>query len=92
MLTWLGPGNVFHANILGEGAICAGRIRPGTKLRDLLHQLYEMISYQNVTVREDDALNHEACQWARHNLDRFPLDRRPLRRRRLALTVEANED
>ncbi len=94
VLTWLGPGNVFHPNLLGEGAgaICAGRIPPGTRLRDLLYQVYEIISYQRVTIREDDALNHDACQWARHNLDRFPLDRRPLRRRRLDLRVEANED
>ncbi|HVR30785.1 MAG TPA: hypothetical protein VMS86_14780 [Thermoanaerobaculia bacterium] len=34
-------------------------------------------------MREDDALNREACVWARANQHRFPLDRRPLKRRAL---------
>ena len=36
-------------------------------------------------MREDDALNQAACQWARANLARLPVDTRPLKRRSLAL-------
>ena len=56
-------------------------MQPGTPLVDLIYQLYEIITYHNVEMRENNALNLEACSWARSNLDRFPIDRRPLRRR-----------
>jgi hypothetical protein len=57
-------------------------------LVDLLYQVYEILTYQKLTPREDDALNKEACHWARANQKRFPIDRRPLKRRSLALEVE----
>ena len=85
VLTWLGPREVFHPNIAAVlPFICVGPIPPGTSLVDLVYQVYEVISYQKVTMREDDALNAEACAWARRNRERFPVDRRPLRRRTLA--------
>ena len=89
VLTWLGPRNVFHPNISYQmPVICVGRLAPGTSLVDLIYQVYEVISYQKVTMREDDALNTHACGWARRHRDRFPVDRRPLRRRTLpAMTV-----
>jgi hypothetical protein len=51
-------------------------------LVDLLFQCFEVITYQKVTMREDDALNHAACAWAREHQQRFPIDRRPLKWRR----------
>ena len=45
-------------------------------LLSLLHQLYQMITWQRFTPRENDALNKAACSWARDNLDRFPIDPR----------------
>ena len=42
-------------------------------------------------MREDDALNREACAWARHHADRYPVDRRPLKRRTLT-AVTVSED
>ena len=90
VLTWLGPRQVFHPNISDKApVVCIGRLTPGTTLVDILYQLFEVISFNNVTVREDDALNPAACAWARERLDRFPVDRRPLKRRRLDLKVEA---
>ena len=38
------------------------------------------ISYENVTMREDDALNRPVCAWARRNRERFPIDSRPIKR------------
>ena len=87
LLTWLSPPNVWHPNINAPAA-CIGKVTPGTPLVDLLYRLFEVITYNKVTAREDDALNNAACQWARHNRDRFPVDRRPLKRRPLRLRVE----
>ena len=81
VLTWLTPGEIFHPNIRAP-FICVGRMGPGTSLVDLLYQIHEIITYNKATVREDDALNVDACQWARANAHRLPVDRRPLKRRR----------
>ena len=80
VLTWLAPLEVFHPNIRAP-FICVGRLVPGTPLVDILHQCFEIITYNKVTMREDDALNHEACVWARNNQHRFPIDTRTLKRR-----------
>ena len=79
VLTWLEPRAVFHPNIRPP-FMCIGPIAPATFLTDLLFRCYEVITYGRVTVDERDALNLDACRWARRNLDRFPIDRRPLKR------------
>ena len=92
VLTWIGPRDVFHPNISDLlPVICIGRLAPGTALIDLVYQVYEVISYQKVTMREDDALNGEACVWARRNRDRLPVDRRPLQRRALTGTTVSED-
>jgi hypothetical protein len=86
VLTWLGPRNVWHPNISAtEPIICIGTLAPGTGLVDILYQVFEVITYNKVTMREDDALNAAACQWARRHRDRFPIDRRPLKRRTVSI-------
>jgi len=92
VLTWLGPFDVFHPNI-GDKApfICLGKLKPNTPLTDILYQCFEIITYNKVTMREDDALNADACVWARENQHKFPIDRRPLKRRTLDLQVEPVE-
>jgi hypothetical protein len=86
VITVLGPREIFHPNVRYP-FICIGKLRPGTGIRDLVYQLYEMITFYRVTMREDDALDHQACVWARNNQARFPLENRPLRRRELTLRV-----
>jgi hypothetical protein len=89
VLTLFGPPNTYHPNVaFGAPFICVGKIVPGMPLVDLLYQVYEILTYQKLTPREDDALNKEACRWARANQHRFPIDRRPLKRRSLALEME----
>jgi hypothetical protein len=89
LLTLFGPPNTYHPNVaFGAPFICVGKIAPGMPLVDLLYQVYEILTYQKLTPREDDALNKEACRWARANQHRFPVDRRPLKRRPLALEME----
>ncbi|NOT27652.1 MAG: hypothetical protein HOP16_16315 [Acidobacteria bacterium] len=88
VLTWLGPRNIWHPNIsTTTPTICVGRLAPGTGLVDILYQVFEIVTWNKVTMREDDALNRAACQWARRHPDRFPVDRRPLKRRPLALDI-----
>jgi hypothetical protein len=82
VVSWLAPREVFHPNI-GEGPggrvfVCVGHLAIGTPLVDILMQLFEIITYRKVTMCEDDALNREACMWARANQERFPTDRRSL--------------
>lgn len=80
VLTWCQPADIWHPNIRPP-FICAGRMQPGTPVVDLLYQVFEIITWQNVETREFNALNHDACVWARHNVHRFPVDQRPLKRR-----------
>lgn len=80
VVTMLDPNTVWHPNIRGP-AVCVGQMPGGTTLVDILYQVFEIITYNKVTMREDDALNREACSWTRNNLDRFPIDARPLKRR-----------
>ena len=68
--------------------ICLGRVIPGTQIVDIVHQAYQIITYQKVTMIETDALNHDACAWARANSDMFPVDKHPLRRRNVEFTIE----
>ncbi len=86
VVTMLFPDDIWHPNILGP-AICLGGIAPGMSIVDLLHQIYEILSYQNWA--SHDGLNPAACEWARNNQDRFPLERRPLRRRPAARTPQS---
>ena len=78
---------------LSSQRVSALRLRrasaPGTPLVDLLYRCFEIITWNRVTMREDDALDRDACAWARRNQHRFPLDRRPLKRQRIELGVEA---
>lgn len=90
VVTWFWPLNVFHPNIRPP-FVCVGRIAPGTPLVDLIFQVYECLTWQKATIREDDALNHEACAWGRRNRNLWPVETRPLRRRTPALRVEPVE-
>ena len=81
VVTWLQPSEIFHPNICsGAPVICLGHLAPGTPLVDILYRCFEIITYARVTMQEHDALNKEACAWARRNQHRFPVDRRPLKR------------
>jgi hypothetical protein len=83
VLTWLEPLDIFHPNVLPP-LICPGSLTPGMALVDLLYQCFEIICYQKATMNELNALNLEACQWARGHRSLFPIDRRPLKWKRPA--------
>jgi hypothetical protein len=48
-------------------------------LIDILYQAHEVGTGNKLMMLEHDALNWDACAWARRNMDRFPVDRRPLK-------------
>jgi hypothetical protein len=80
VLSWHGPMEVHHPNIAYMAPfVCIGHLAPGTPLVEILYRLFEVITYQNVTMSEHDALNKAACEWARRNRARLPVDRRPLK-------------
>ena len=88
IVTWLAPSTIWHPNISAKtSTVCIGRVAPGTSLAELVDQVFEIITWQKVTMREDDALNYAACQWARSHSSRFPVDTRPLRRQAPAMVV-----
>lgn len=87
IVCWYSPSNVWHPNIKPP-FLCLGRVTPGMQLVDIVHQAYEIISYQKVTMNESDALNHDACAWARANSNKFPIDKRPLRQRTVQFNIE----
>ena len=90
ILMWLDPRNVWHPNISDRApAVCLGRLGPGTRLTDILYQLFEIITYQRYSTH--DALNTDAAAWARANQDRFPIDRRPLKRRAVRSATGSSE-
>jgi len=87
IITVLSPQNLFHPNARPP-YVCVGEtMRAGTELTDIVYQLYEIVSYQKVTMNENKALNWDACVWARQNTHLLPLDPRPLKRRKLNLQV-----
>ena len=75
VLTWLEPKTEFHPNIRAPFC-CVGHIAPGMTLLSLLQQLYTMITWQRFTPLENNALNKDACRWAREHLERLPIDPR----------------
>lgn len=80
------PVNLFHPNV-APPFICIGPVAPGTGLIELVYRVYEVLTFQKMTPREDNALNHEACAWARRHMQLFPLSAAPLRRRAVAFSV-----
>jgi hypothetical protein len=87
VLTWLDPVRTWHPNVKAP-FVCVGGIAPATPLCDLVYRCAEVVTWNRVTMREDNALNKEACAWARRNLQRFPVDSRPLKRRTADFIVE----
>jgi hypothetical protein len=73
----IAPLRAFHPNIRWP-RVCVGHLYSGSPLVDIVEQIYDILTYRNVTMREEDALNPSVCAWARANASRFPIDERPL--------------
>ena len=89
VLTMLEPLNTFHPNISARAPfLCIGHLAAATPLVDILYRCFEVITFQRVTMCEENALNRPACAWARQNLHRFPVDRRGLKRQAVDFAIE----
>jgi hypothetical protein len=89
VLAYLEPRRIFHPNVSRDAPfICIGRLAAATPLVEILYRVFEVLTWQRVTIREDEALNPDACAWARRNPQRFPVDRRGLKRGSADLVVE----
>ena len=78
VVTWLGPWNIVHPNVLPPLA-CVGRVSAGIELVDLCYQIFDIITFNNWA--SNDALSSFGAQWARQSQHLFPVDSRPLRHR-----------
>jgi hypothetical protein len=78
-LALLDPLSAWHPNIRPP-LLCIGRVTPGTGLVELIYRAYELVTWQRYMPREEDALNHAACSWAREHAREVPVDPRPLKR------------
>ena len=85
----LGPREFIHPNVR-EGVVCLGyRFAPGTRIVLLINEIWEIVSYQNFNVDENDALNPEACRLLRAHPDLLAeLEPKPLVRRPGRVRVE----
>jgi hypothetical protein len=84
----------FHPNVKSPlGWICLGHaFMPGTTLSDLVYHLYDIVTYQNMTVDEQDAFNADACRYLRQYPETVAkLQRPPLRHQPLQLQVKVKE-
>lgn len=90
-ITLCEPQNIFVPNANGP-FLCTGHLAPGTPLVDLVYQLYEIYIGYNKNVNEADALNWDACQFARQNPHLYPTDRRPLKRRRVQVQINSGTE
>lgn len=84
----LTPFDLLHPNVRG-GVVCLGAaFAPGTALTALLWELYEIVSYQNFTLDERNALNPTACRLLRQHPELLSgLKPEPFLRRRHGMQV-----
>ena len=75
---------VFHPNIANSGAVCYGDEgeqgwAPSMALTDVVVRIIRMIRYQNFGL--ESVWNEKAAEWAKENMEMFPLDERQIVRR-----------
>jgi hypothetical protein len=84
--------DLTHPNVGGTIVCLGSAFAPGTPLTALLWELYDIVTYQNVTVDERNALNPEACRLLREHaglLAQFQL--KPFLRRAHKLKITMRE-
>lgn len=90
-IKWITP--IFHPNFSKGGSVCIGIAgkdwAPSLNLAWIVEQIADMITYRFFNI--NDPWNKEAAEWARDNIDKFPLDDRPLFRLAEAPTIIAGE-
>jgi hypothetical protein len=82
--------DLFHPNYDPiSGSLCLGAdFRAGTPLNSIIHHIYQIITYQNFSTDERNALDPIACEYLRNHPEVLSqLKNKPLRRRQLQSKV-----
>jgi len=74
-VTWLTP--IFHPNIKLQAVCHSGQWAPSWSLAEFVSELADMARYAKYNLQSP--LDTRAADWARRNLNVFPLDARPIR-------------
>jgi len=90
-IKWMTP--IFHPNFSKGGSVCIGVAgkdwAPSLNLAWIVEQIADMVTYRFFNI--DDPWNKDAAEWARENIDKFPLDDRPLFRLAEPVTINTGE-
>ncbi len=82
LLHFVDPREVWHSNIRWP-FICIGHIAPGCDIVEILLRVYELATFQRkASPDEFDALNPDACRWARQHWPVEATTRMPLKFKR----------
>jgi hypothetical protein len=85
------PLNLVHPNINGYAVCLGSAFAPGTPITALLWELYDIVSYQNVTLDERNAMNPEACRLLREHAELLArLRSEPFLRRQHKIRMRVN--
>jgi ubiquitin-protein ligase len=74
-VTWLTP--IFHPNIKLQAVCHSGQWAPSWSLAEFVSELADMARYAKYNLQSP--LDTRAAEWAKQNLNLFPLDARPIR-------------
>jgi hypothetical protein len=74
-VTWLSP--IFHPNIKLQAVCHSGQWAPSWSLAEFVSELADMARYAKYNLQSP--LDTRAADWAKRNLNLFPLDARPIR-------------
>jgi ubiquitin-protein ligase len=74
-VTWLTP--IFHPNIKLQAVCHSGQWAPSWSLAEFVSELADMARYAKYNLQSP--LDTRAADWAKRNLNLFPLDSRPIR-------------
>jgi hypothetical protein len=81
-----------HPNVNGSMVCLGSQFAGGSPITALLFELYDIVSYQNVTLDEGNALNPEACRLLREHRELLDgMERKPFMRRKTKLQVKVSE-
>jgi ubiquitin-protein ligase len=83
-VTWLSP--IFHPNIKLQAVCHSGQWAPSWSLAEFVSELADMVRYAKYNLQS--VLDTKAAEWAKRNLQYFPLDPRPVRDKAGKLTIK----
>lgn len=83
-VTWQSP--IFHPNIKLQAVCHSGQWAPSWSLAEFVSELADMARYVKYNLQSP--LDTKAADWARRNLNLFPLDIRPIRDRASRVVIK----